>query len=71
MTTAMKRPVFRAALLLFGWLLATQPAAADEGGVSLWLPGQFGSFASVPGEPGWSLPIVYYHTSTDAGPSSG
>ena len=41
-------------------------AAADEGGVSVWLPGQFGSLAAVPGEPGWSLPMVYYHASADA-----
>jgi hypothetical protein len=47
-------------------LLATQPAIADEGGVSFWLPGQFGSFTALPGEPGWSLPIIYYHTTTDA-----
>jgi hypothetical protein len=46
-------------------LLVAQPAAADEGEVSFWLPGQFGSFAAVPGEPGWSLPIDY-HTSADA-----
>ena len=39
---------------------------ADEGGVSVWLPGQFGSFAAVQSEPGWSLPIVYYHASADA-----
>lgn len=45
------------------------PAAGDEGGVSFWLPGQFGSFAAVPDEPGWSLPVVYYHTSTDAAAS--
>ena len=48
-------------------LLAPNLAAADEGGVSFWLPGQFSSFAAVPGDPGWSLPVVYYHTSTDAG----
>ena len=42
-------------------------ARADESGVSFWLPGQMGSFAAVPGEPGWSLPLVYYHTSADAG----
>ncbi len=43
-----------------------QPAAADEAGVSFWLPGQFGSFAAVPGAPGWGMGLVYYHTSTDA-----
>lgn len=54
-------------IALAGCLLAVLPAAADEGGVSFWLPGQYGSFAAVPGEAGWTLPIVYYHTSTDAG----
>ena len=44
-------------------------ACADEGGVSFWLPGQFGSLAAVQGEPGWSMPLVYYHTSVDAGGS--
>ncbi len=41
-------------------------AAADEGGVSFWLPGQYGSFAAAPGEPGWSLPMIWYHSATDA-----
>ncbi|MGR4871805.1 transporter [Variovorax sp. LARHSF232] len=50
-------------------LLAPRPAAADEGGVSFWLPGQFSSFAAVPGEAGWSLPAVYYHTNAEAGGS--
>lgn len=54
-------------LVLAGTLFATQPAAADEGGVSFWLPGQFGSFAAVPASPGWSLGAVYYHASGDAG----
>ncbi len=42
------------------------PAQADEGGVSFWLPGQYGSFAAVQSEPGWSLGSVYFHTSVDA-----
>ena len=42
------------------------PAAADEGGVSFWLPGQMGSFSAVPSDPGFSLPLVYYHTTADA-----
>jgi len=42
------------------------PALADEGGVSVWLPGQFGSLAAVPGDAGWSLPMVYYHASASA-----
>jgi len=59
-------------VLLLGFgigTLASQPAAADEGGVSFWLPGQYGSLASAPGAPGWSLGAVYYHASTDAGAS--
>lgn len=42
------------------------PAVADEAGVSVWLPGQFGSLAAKTGESGWSLPLIYYHTSTEA-----
>ena len=34
---------------------------ADEGGVSFWVPGQYGSFAAVAPSPGWSLPLVYYN----------
>ncbi len=42
-------------------------AVADEGGVSFWVPGFFGSLAAVPQQPGWSLASVYYHTSVSAG----
>ena len=41
------------AFIVFGTQLAAPNfARADEGGVSFWLPGEFGSFAAVPGEPG-------------------
>jgi len=43
------------------------PACADEGGVSFWLPGLFGSFAAAPGNPGWSGTLISYHTSVSAG----
>ena len=33
----------------------TSPVKADEGGVSFWLPGLFGSLAAAPQQPGWSL----------------
>jgi hypothetical protein len=42
-------------------------ARADEGGVSFWLPGFFGSLAAAPQQPGWSLTSIYYHTSVSAG----
>ena len=40
----------------------TSPVKADEGGVSFWLPGLFGSLAAAPQQPGWSLSTIYYHT---------
>lgn len=42
-------------------------AAADEAGISFWLPGLYGSFAAAPGEPGWSFASVFYHPSVSAG----
>lgn len=48
------------------YALGMHSVQADEGGVSFWLPGQFGSFSAVPVESGWSLATVYYHASTDA-----
>ena len=41
-------------------------AAADEGGISFWLTGQFGSLAAAPQKPGWSFADIYYHTSVSA-----
>src|SRR6266513_3627691 len=45
----------------------SQGALADQGGVSFWVPGFFGSLAATPQQPGWSLANVYYHTSVSAG----
>ena len=42
------------------------PASADEGGVSFWLPGQYGSFAAVAPAVGWSLPMQSYYYSGSA-----
>jgi hypothetical protein len=57
-----------ACALLIGALLSVpNMARADEGGVSFWVPGFFGSLAAVPPTPGWSLATIYYHTSIDAG----
>jgi hypothetical protein len=49
-------------------LVWSQAARADEGGVSFWVPGFFGSLAATPQVPGWSLATIYYHTSVSAGP---
>lgn len=59
----------RASHLVLGALVAalvlsasTRELRADEGGVSFWLPGSFGSLAATPGTPGWSFATTYYHT---------
>src|SRR5262249_57860763 len=47
--------------------LPTQMARADEGGVSFWIPGFFGSLAAVPAQaPGWSVTSIYYHDTVSA-----
>jgi hypothetical protein len=40
---------------------------ADEGGISFWLPGQYGSLAATPQTPGWALGAIYYHTNVTGG----
>lgn len=56
-----------AVLATLAVLALPQTAAADEGGVSFWVPGFFGSLAAAPQQPGWSLPLIYYHSSLSAG----
>jgi hypothetical protein len=49
-------------------LLGQSPIAfADEGGVSFYLPGSFGSLAATPGVPGWSWATIYYHSDVASG----
>jgi hypothetical protein len=42
-------------------------ALADEGGVSFWIPGFFGSLAAAPQQPGWSLATVNYYANVSGG----
>jgi hypothetical protein len=60
------RPSARFALTA---LIALAPTAirADQGGISFWLPGAFGSLAATPVTPGWAIGTIYYHTSVSAG----
>jgi hypothetical protein len=51
------------AMLIAGALLGSLSASADEGGVSFWIPGFFGSLAATPLQPGLSFAAIYYHTS--------
>jgi hypothetical protein len=67
MTRRARRRTFGAALVL-GALIAAPPiAVADEGGVSFWVPGFFGSLAATPLQPGFSVANIYYHTTVNAG----
>ena len=50
----------------FALLWHPQGALADEGGVSFWVPGFFGSLAATPQQPGWSVATIYYHDSVSA-----
>ena len=45
-------------------------ATADEGGVSFWLPGQYGSFAATPLKPGWSFETTFYHAAASVSASA-
>lgn len=47
-------------------IVGASGAVADEGGSSVWLPGQFASFASVPGDPGFSLEALFYFRKASA-----
>lgn len=65
--TRFQRTVFGIGLAAAALLSQVSAAHADESGISVYLPGFYGSFASAPTQPGWSLSAVYYHTSVDAG----
>jgi hypothetical protein len=58
---------FTAGLLIGAIALTPRASLADEGGVSFWLPGTFGSLAPVPGQPGWSFATIGYNTNVSAG----
>src|SRR5215475_7334454 len=63
----MKQPTLASALIVSAVIAVPTIATADEGGVSFWLPGFFGSLAAAPQQPGWSVTNIYYHTSVSAG----
>src|SRR5262249_29130106 len=47
--------------------LCSPAALADEGGVSFWIPGLYGSLAAAPLQPGWTTSFTYYQTNVSAG----
>ena len=48
-------------------LAIPRDASADEGGISFWLPGQYGSLIAAPQAPGWSFPTILVHANVDGG----
>jgi hypothetical protein len=62
-----RRSVAFASIIAFGALAGVPAALADEGGVSFWVPGFFGSLAATPLQPGWTQTEIYYHTTVSAG----
>jgi hypothetical protein len=50
-----------------GTLVAPTAAHADEGGVSFWIPGLFGSFAASPLQAGWAMTAIDYYTNVSGG----
>src|SRR5277367_3613062 len=62
-----------AATTAFGFGIAALPSIsfADEGGVSFWIPGLFGSFAASPLQPGWALTAIGYYTNVSGGGAVG
>jgi hypothetical protein len=60
---ALVSPIAVAAVVV---VVSQERSWADEGGVSFWVPGQFGSLAAVPAQPGWSFASIGYFTDVRA-----
>jgi hypothetical protein len=60
-------PVVIVLLVVAAGALLPRASMADEGGVSFWLLGTYGSLAAAPQTPGWTFGSFYYHTSVSAG----
>src|SRR5271165_7198768 len=66
-TRAIKSGFLLGAMIFAAVVWAPDVSKADEGGVSFWIPGFFGSLAAAPQQPGWSLTNIGYQTSVSAG----
>jgi hypothetical protein len=65
------RPEIRIATMVTMSIVAVpaERAFADEGGVSFWLPGSYGSLSAVPGQPGWSFATFNYYDAVSSSKS--
>jgi hypothetical protein len=71
LSVPLQRPIRWAFALAVPLCLAVlDNAPADEGGVSFWLPGQYGSFSAAPSDPGWSFESTFYHATAAANASA-
>jgi hypothetical protein len=70
-TKVTRAAICGATLSLSAIVTAPTAAVADEGGVSFWLPGLFGSLAAAPQQPGWQFTDFYYHDAVSASGSVG
>ncbi|MBV9630123.1 MAG: transporter [Xanthobacteraceae bacterium] len=59
--------MFASALAVGLAMQAPTVARADEGGISFWLPGLFGSLAAAPLQPGLSVTSFWYNDNVHAG----
>jgi hypothetical protein len=65
---AVRSGLVRGALALAAVFSVPGISVADEGGVSFWLPGLYGSLSAVPqAAPGWSFLTFNYYTNVSAG----
>jgi hypothetical protein len=64
--SSLRVAVMFAAVGFVATTLTPNNSFADEGGVSFWLPGLFGSLAAAPQQPGWSFTAINYYTNVSA-----
>ena len=67
LTRAIRSGLVCGAITLAAVVAVPKHSLADEGGVSFWIPGFFGSLAAAPQQPGWSLATINYYTNVSAG----
>ena len=65
--TRTRRALFASIVACGASCMIANPALADEGGVSFWVPGFFGSLAAAPQVPGFSFTNVLYYSQVSAG----
>jgi hypothetical protein len=67
LTRSIQSSLVWGAITLAAVVSVPEISLADEGGVSFWIPGFFGSLAAAPQQPGWSLATIDYYTNVSAG----